>query len=815
MESRQIAVNTDSFSDIKKLLGRIFRRWHWFVMAIGWAILIATLVIRYKTPVYIVRASIITNKFDKSSGGIIPGLVNDDLFRNKIEINQEIPLLKSYDNINETVRRMNLGVDCYIEGNIKTTEIYPDFNYRITVDSSSTRIPYGLPIYISELNNKEFRLSIPDAEIDDVVLGKTYEFGEMLKLDGLILKIGHMGKPLGPPDYKYFFVIKNIETLIAEYRGKLIINWQQQGSAILNVSIQSPIPLKEIEFIKKYFEVVIERGLEEKNAQASNILQFIDRQMIYLGDSLYGSLVKIDNYKLENRELIKGSDYVFGKLNELDQQKAQYQLENHYYDYLEKYIRLKKDEEIFAPALIGINAPLLDNFVNDYVRLKMEDKAELNDDNSKNPLVIREDERISRLEDNLIEVLKNLRETNRRSIQELDSKIRFYFGTIKDIQTQSRELIRLEKYYDQNEKLYNLLLEKKTEASIARASTTSDYQVVEAPTIGGMPISPNKNRIYLLALIIGISLPLVLMYAFDWLNNKIVSREDLEKNTTIPVIGHIGHSILKTNLVVRQSPKSLISEAFRTIRANLQYFIGMEDKKCNVFLVSSSISDEGKTFCSINLAYIFALSGKKTLLLGADLRKPSLAGYFGFRNYPGISNYLAGFNTLDEIVFQFEPENLKVILAGDIPPNPAELLASGKMVQLIEDLKQHYDYIIIDTPPIGLVSDAFELLKFSDYNLLVVRQGKTIKSALASVTELYQSGKIKHIGILFNDVDFRKLEYGYGYSYGYNYKYGYYYQHGSGYGYFEEEKKSKLGIFQRIRSQKTNGDEQSGSHRKG
>jgi capsular exopolysaccharide synthesis family protein len=807
VESKPVSATSNSLSDFNKFLGRIFRRWHWFVISIGWAILIAFLVIRYQTPVYQVVASIITKKFEEGSKSMIPGIVNDDLFRNRTEVNQEIPLLKSYDKIKETIRRMDINVSYFIEGNIKTTEIYPDFIYMVKIDSNSTMIPYGIPVYIVELSGNKYKLEVPSGKLDGSVSGRIFTFDSTISFKGFSLVIGKANQVKPQPDYKYYFVVNNPEQLINEYRGKLNVAWQQQGSSILNVSILSPNPQKELEFIKKYFDVVINAGLEEKNAQASNILRFINQQMKIIGDSLFGSLVKIDNFKLENRELINGSDYVFGKLTDLDQQKAQLQLQNRYYDFLEKYVRLKRHDEVFAPSMIGITAPVLEKFVGDFIEMKMADKADMNPDNSLNPLVIRQDEKSVKLEKNIYENINNLREANKIAIHDIDEKIRFYFGSIRDLQTQTRELTSLQKLYDLNQNLYNLLLEKRTEASIAMASTTSDYQIVERPAIGSSPISPNKNQIYLVALALGIGLPLGLIYLIDLLNNKIISRDDLEKNTSIPVVGHIGHSILRTNLVVKENPKSLISEAFRTIRANLQYFIGLEDKQCNVIMVSSSISDEGKTFCSINLAYILALSGKKTLLLGADLRKPSLAGYFGFRNYPGVSNYLAGFNTLEDIVLKFEPENLKVILAGDIPPNPSELLASPKMSQFMENLKTQYDYIIIDTPPIGLVSDAFEILRYSDYNLLVVRQGRTIKTALAAVTELYQSGKIKHMGILFNDVDFSKLEYGYGYAYGYSYRYGYYnkYGYGYGYGYFDEEKEKKRGIFSRFRSSHMNG----------
>lgn len=802
MENRNNWEQRESFSDIRKFIGKILRRWHWIAIILFWSLLIAFLYNRYQTPIYNINAAIITKKFDDTkASNDVSELFNESYFRTQIEVAQEIPLLKSQAKIKETLKRLNFNVTYLVEGNVKTTEVYPGSFFSAVIDTTSANIPYDIPITVNWNDGSTYSLSSENQALNKFFDGKICHYGAYCEFNGLRIRLDRRIGQFPVSGYHYYFIVNNPAYLLSAYSGKLQISWRQQGSAILNINVQSALPEKDLDFVNRYIQVVIEQGLEEKNQEATNTINFIDEQMKILSDTLLNFLVEIDSMKLVNRDLSYGSDYIFQKLNGLDSQKTNFLLADRYYNYLENYVRKKRYDLIFAPDMIGLNAPLLDDLVNQLIKFKMEDQLDLTSENKMNPLVIRENDKTKRLIQDIYENLRNLRESNRQSIMGIDNELNFYLSSVKQLQVQTRELTRLEKFFTYNETMFTLLLQKKTEARIAKASTTSDYEIVEPPAYSHMPVSPDKAKNFLIALLLGIGLPISLIYLSDMLSDRIVTKDDLRKVTNIPVLGHVGHSLLETNLVVKKNPKSVIAESFRTIRANLQYFTGAEDKGSKIIMVTSSISDEGKTFCSINLAHIIALFGKKTLLIGTDMRKPSLASYVGMRDQPGLSNYLAGFITLDQLIVEQGPENFDIILSGDIPPNPAELLATDKMVSLMLELRKKYDFILLDTPPIGLVSDALELLRNTDFNLLVVRQGKTVKNALAAVNELYQDGKIKDMGIIFNDVDFRKLDYSYGYRYGYNYRYGYYYRGGYGYGYFDEDKKErKRGIFSRFRS---------------
>lgn len=339
------------------------------------------------------------------------------------------------------------------------------------------------------------------------------------------------------------------------------------------------------------------------------------------------------------------------------------------------------------------------------------------------------------------------------------------------------------------ESVFNELITRRTEAFLSQASTVSDYQIVTQPGFNkANPISPDRKKILTIALLLGLGFPVGFLYLKEVLNKKVISKDDLESNTNIPLLGNVGHNPERSDLVVLHKPKSLVTESFRGLRANLQYF----RKEKDVVLITSSVGGEGKTFCSINLALTYALAGIRTVLVGADMRKPTLAGNFNLSRKQGLSNYLAGIVDQEEVIYKTKNEFLQVIPGGSVPPNPAELLLSPAMEILIDNLKEKYDVIIIDTPPVGLVADAVELLRFSSTNLLIVRQGRTYKKSLEAVTEMYNNGKIKNLAIVFNDVDFRKLEYGYR-SYGYmqNYGYGYGYGNGYGYGYYDKGDNAK------------------------
>ena len=275
---------------------------------------------------------------------------------------------------------------------------------------------------------------------------------------------------------------------------------------------------------------------------------------------------------------------------------------------------------------------------------------------------------------------------------------------------------------------------------------------------------------------------------FEIINNKVQSKEDIEKMSSMPFLGGVGHNKSGNNLTVHERPKSGVAESFRALRSNLIYFTGNKTKQ--IFMVSSSISGEGKTFTTINLSTVFALSGKKTLIVGADMRRPKIFEDFNCHNTTGLSTYLSGINEFNEVVQPTKIDNLYLISGGPVPPNPSELLLANRFETFIKLALEQFDFIIIDTPPLALVTDAFVISKYVDHTVFVLRQNYSPKEFVRSIDEYYRSGKLKNMSILLNDIYKSGLGYGYGQGYAYNYGYSYGYGYGrksNGEGYYSDE----------------------------
>jgi capsular exopolysaccharide synthesis family protein len=337
-----------------------------------------------------------------------------------------------------------------------------------------------------------------------------------------------------------------------------------------------------------------------------------------------------------------------------------------------------------------------------------------------------------------------------------------------------QNLIRIERQFTLSENLYTYLQEKRAEAAITKASNTVNNKIIE-PATGGFKITPKPLQNYTVAFLIGILFPLILIFLKEIFRTKIEDLKFLERRLRIPILSTILLNRTDNNLVVLNQGKSGISEGFRSLRANLKYVLQRDDKI--TIMVTSTISGEGKTFCAVNLASVYSLTGKKTVLLGCDMRKPKIFGDFQIENKKGLSTFLSGeSNDWKEVISPSGYENLDILVAGPTPPNPAELLLSVRFTALVEELKKEYDVIIMDTPPVGLVSETLDLLNHVDLTLFVFRQNYSQRTFIDSLNTLKGTKNLKSIYAVFNGVDMTKVNSGYGYSYGY------------GYGYYEDYK---------------------------
>ena len=361
-----------------------------------------------------------------------------------------------------------------------------------------------------------------------------------------------------------------------------------------------------------------------------------------------------------------------------------------------------------------------------------------------------------------------------------------------------RELIGIERKFNLNNDIYTYLLEKRAESGIAQASNIPNNKILDIARVdNAAKVSPKNSMNYMIALVIGLAIPLVIILMFDYFNNKIIDKSDIENNTNVPIMGSIGHNHDESDLPIVQNPKSSIAESFRSIRTNIQYLL--PEKERNIILISSTISGEGKTFVATNLSIIIAMSGKKTLLMGLDLRKPKIHNDFNVNNDVGLSTYLINETSYEDVIRPTDIENLYIATSGPIPPNPAELLEKPLMKDFFDKAREEFDYVILDTPPVAIVTDAILLTQFTDTNIFIVRQKYSSKNVIQYIDELYNKKNIKNLSLLVNDVKIPSYGYGYDYYLGYSYGYGYGYGQHYGQGYYGDENETSKSISAKIR----------------
>lgn len=759
--------------DYKRVIYRATRFWYIIILSVLMGLLIAFLANRYTTRIYPVTASLIVKEADDISGAEL--LYNNPLLNFKRNYLNETYILKSYPLVQRVIEDLSFDVSFYQEGNILTTEAYGEVPIRVVPIRDSITKECNFDFML--LSKSEFSLR-SRSENDDVGTEK-FVFGDTVRYGGfigafLVDDLREVGELVSQPLIFTYSPPINIAT---RYVENLKAEWAEEGAGVVNLSISGSNPKKEKDFLTGLIAQYQNNDLEIKNETASRTVEFISDQLEAISDSLHNVERRLERFKDKNviTDLKGEALRLYEKVEQIEAQKAQLNISRNYYRYLIDYIQRNQDlHQIILPSSVGIVDPILTALVSKMNETQMDIKML---GKSENPLVTEGIRRINEMKKDIVESVKNQESTDNIKLEFLNKQIAEIEKQLSRLPLAERTLVSIQRNYALQENLYIYLLQKRSEAAISKASNTSDIVLVNPPR-AGQQVAPKTKLNYFLFGCLGLALPICVFVLIEVFDNRIQSKEDIEKITSIPFIGGVGHKKSENNLAVFNQPKSVISESFRALRSNLNYFIGHKDQ--GVFLITSSISGEGKTFTTVNLASVLALSGKRTLIVGADMRRPKLSDDFDLPNDVGLSTFLAKLADFKAVRKKTKFENLDIISGGPVPPNPSELLLTGRMRLFIEEAKEQYDYIIIDTPPLALVTDAFELVPYADHTLFLIRQNYTPKSLLKATEDFYKNGKLKKISIVLNDI----LKSGPGYGYGYGYSYGY----GNGYAYYGAKK---------------------------
>ena len=767
--------------------------WYLFVIALVIAMGLSMLKNRRWIASYLSQGTIVIKEntgYGGSSMALMQGFGVDAGYKN---VNNQMIMLGSYDLTSRVVDSLPfLNVEYITQGRFKTRYLYrqtPIIVETINIDPRA----YDILFQVNFNDDGSFRVSSTD---EDVELSIDANYGEQISCNLFDIKIWPTELMINSG--KIYFRFRSHESLVDEFMSRLQLSFVTEGSTVLAMSMVSETPQRDCEYLDKLAEIYLLQNLEQKNMVAENSIKFINEQLDNLRSSLQVSEGAMTDFRQENK-FVDVNSYA-GQLMSLiagyDQQSMELRLRETYFDYLINYIHTNMESgAVIAPTTMGVSEPMLIGLVQQLNDLRIQ-RGELTE---KNVYYAKFTKDINNVTAAIEEVVTSMRAS--LEIEKADLKRRYeeVETSIKTLPEKELQMVAIERNYRIDDNYYTFFLQKRAESEIQKASNTPDNSIMDKARTISIMNSKAKSRTTSTYLIIGFLIPFVLIILSELLNNKIRSPKDVIKLKLFRLIGTLRHARSQNPTLVRASPRSSYAEMLRAIRTRIEFILRRKEKI--TVCITSTESGDGKTFLSTNLAALYAMTGKKVLLIDLDLRKPNIHTKLGLENGSGMSNYLVGDCELKDILMTGTPFGFDFVRAGTIPPNPGELIHSDKLTELIDNLKTQYDFIVMDTSPIGLVPDAYALIERSDMCLFVIRCMQTNKSfckqTLEQMTEVVDTPE--KIQIVLSDIPTEgRHSYGSGYGYGYGGYGGYGYGHlgyggygGYGYGYGENNSRSR------------------------
>ncbi len=784
-KQNKFTVNKEFDPDILRVVLR--SNWFVFPLLIFIGLMAGFVYLRYTKPVY--SSTAVIQRSTKDEGKRI---LDIEGFENENNLSEDVELLRSTFLL-EALRNLSLNISYYSEGEILTEEKYLMSSYHITLLSLNDSSIVGKRIDVGKTGDN-YSLSFEKS-------GKAFSYdvepGEIVETPffSLIFKINDEERfASSVAENELYFVPNNYVQLTQRMHPNLNVFILNAEAKTIKIKFESNNPRLAKDVVSSVMQTFFQYDLDKKSQSSANILNFINSQLDTAFIQLKESENKIQSFKDSNRVMDPGSftKRILERTGELQSELLKIDLDYQLIQEVERIVASSERMEIYQ--LIGTVAGT------DFQDLLVGELTALHE-----LLVSKEDISYNVTSGNSI--LKNLNrkidnkvENITRTISSLKDQIKFKKSTLQDriynlesqlygIPEKEMELSRLNRMFNLNEKYYGLLIEKKTQYSISKAGFTMDNMTLQAPTAPEL-VSPNRKLVYVGLFVISFLIGLIYLLIRYLRFNEIQSPDELKK--IIPdkagflgIIPKVDTDEVNSTILVHQQPKSALAESCRHIRSNMQFIL--KDEKSSVIAVSSSISGEGKTFVALNLAGIFALSGKKVLVIDLDLRKPKVHHGFSVENTTGMSTIFAGKTDWKKCVHSSEIKGLDFITAGTIPPNPSELILTGGLDELLVEFKETYDLIFIDNPPVGVVSDGVLIMNKADCPIYVFRANYSKRIFSERVSELFDSNMISKLSVLLNSVDLKRKGYGYGYGYGY----GEYYE--------DDQQNKKKSFFSKLR----------------
>jgi len=791
-ESNDIApaqLGTGTVLDVKKFIFKLIGFLPWIIISVLVAYSIANLYLRYTASIHKASAQVLIKDDQASSSdyniirdlGVMPGAK---------EIQDQIDILQSYELAKTVVDSLHLQYQIVAQGRISSSAIYGD-----AIPIFIKTMPYDTAdfkpvIYKLQVEKTHFTLQVPGSKAFTHNYGDTFLLNNHLVcvLPNKTVKFNEKGYELQIFDTRS--VANSIKRLV--YVKKL-----HEMGGILEIAMNDEVPQKAIDILNVLIESFTRASKLDKSQSAFKSRKFLSDRVAEVESKLTSIEQVADSFKSANKivDINSAGQQYLSQVQGYDRLRLEQEEDMRLLNQLADYIQSSKSITEIIPSNNGISDGTLTALISQYNQAVIAYNAQALKSTDKDPIVGRMASAVVNLKQSILKNIQSIKLGYQTRLQQTVKQYAINNSLLASMPEKERILVNINRQIQVQEQLYTFLLQKQADAELSLAVITGDSRVVEYAHDDGV-ISPKASQIKMFSILIGVILPIVVMILLDFFNNRISDKREIEEGTRVPLIGELSYNAKQKNVMVTNQSRGVLAEQFRLIRTNLQYIAS--DKKGKTILVTSFMSGEGKSFVSLNLAGSLATSDKKVLLLELDLRKPKLAKYLNVEAGMGLTDYLVKHDLrFQDVITNVQGiNNVDIITSGPIPPNPTELIMSEKFNNLLKTVKEQYDFIVIDSSPIGLVADAFIIGHAVDVTLFIVRHKYSYKTTIKFIEKLYTEKKFVRLGIVMNGI-IASSGLGYGYGYGYGYSYGYGYHYGSGY-YTEEQVKGLKGFINKL-----------------
>lgn len=741
--SFEVYMEDGKSGNLREIISKYTYHWPLFLSATILSLSFAFLYLKFSPPSYTVRAKLLVKDDEKGTGGEA-ALKELQLFKAGTLVENELEVLKSRSLMEKVVKDLELPIQYMVKDGFKFKDIYSESPVHLIL-LHPREILKAETIEIIVNDNKSFVLNENEKQTHVSFASKlTNQIGTW-KLEPTANLSRYKGQTLK-------IIVNNPDIVTDSYVAKLNAGLSNPKATVIELSINESVPKRGKDILNSLLAAYNHTGLDDKNKVRRSTLNFIDTRLA----SLKGELSKVEK-NVENFKSSKGlmdisseSEFFLDNVKDNDKKLNEVNVQLQVINGIERHINSFRNSGP-APAATGITDPALIALINQLMTLELKRDQLMDTAPEGSPVFEAVNRQISSTKQSIRGNIQGIKSSLLASRNQLMNNNNGFESSIRELPSQEREIVNIQRQRKIKEDLYVYLLQKREEAAVNYASANAENKTVDQAHVGAPEGSKNMIT-YGIALVAGIFLPFGLILGRNILNNRVLTAKEIQLATSVPVLAELVYQKSPSALVMQDKSRRMIAEQFRSLRTNLQY-IYEQNKAGRVTLLTSGMSGEGKSFVSTNLGTALAISGRKTIILELDLRSPKIAKYMNLASGPGISDYLEGKNRIEEII---QPSgiqnNLFVAAAGTLPEFPAELIASTQMKQLMDWLSANFDEVLIDTPPIKLVTDAMILSRYSDVNLFIVRHGVTYKSQLEFIKQLFQEQKLKNLNIVFNGV---------------------------------------------------------------